>query len=285
MRLLRACETMGNASVICTDKTGTLTQNKMTVVAATWGIDHTTSQIDEDRSSASRLRDFSPAAGELLTKGLVLDSTAFEAQSVEDSDFVRSKTEVALLQMVHNHLGLHLAEERANTVLVQLFPFSSLHKCMGVVWAKPSGRFRLFVKGAAELVLSHCTMVLTSPVVVGDSHAGLRSEPFSEEGKSQVLDTIESYATRSLRTIGMLYKDLDNWPPQIPQSSGVQSPVALGNVIHDMIWIGVVGIQDPLRPQVPEAMRLCTKAGVEVKIVNGTFCRFVLGPMLLQALS
>ncbi|KAK2877039.1 hypothetical protein FQN49_001465 [Arthroderma sp. PD_2] len=270
VRILRACETMGNATVICSDKTGTLTQNKMTVVAGTFGMKDSfdrTPEVEGDGPSAATqmFNEASPAARDLLMKGIALNSTAFEGEENGEKTFIGSKTEVAMLHLAQNYLGLSLTEERASAEIAQLIPFDSSRKCMGVVIRQSDGSFRLFVKGAAEIMLYQSNRVisdLTAPQ--------LQSYNLSSKSKSEVLDTINSYAKRSLRSIGMVYKDFECWPPRGAKTMEEdKSSADFNDVFNNMIWVGVVGIQDPLRDEVPGAIQKCNKAGVSVKMVTG----------------
>jgi Ca2+-transporting ATPase len=271
VRVLRACETMGNATVICSDKTGTLTQNKMTVVAGTLGIRQAFNQLihgDEETESTTLFqvaKDLSDTARDLIVKGIALNSTAFAAEENGQRTFVGSKTEAAMLQLAHDHLGMDVTEERGNADIVQLIPFDSGRKCMGVVIREPSVGYRLFVKGAAELILESASEAVTD---ISDEQ--VNAEAMTSEVKDYVLTTINSYAKRSLRTIGMVYKDFQSWPPKGARTLEEDNSCAnFDDVFHNMIWVGVVGIQDPLRPEVPVAIQRCNKAGVEVKMVTG----------------
>ncbi|KAK2773625.1 plasma membrane calcium [Onygenales sp. PD_12] len=269
VRILRACETMGNATVICSDKTGTLTQNKMTVVAGTLGLKDSFDQVTDDgeRSSniSEKLNGLSSAAKDLVVKSIALNSTAFEGEENGQFTFVGSKTEVAMLNLAHKHLGMKLTEERSNFEAVQLIPFDSARKCMGVVFRQHSGEYRLLVKGAAEIMLSKATNVIAEL-----SENGLTLEPLSEQSQNYALQTINSYAKRSLRSIGMVYKDFESWPPAGAKTMEDDKTMAdFEDIFHNMNWVGVVGIQDPLRPEVPDAIQRCNKAGVAVKMVTG----------------
>lgn len=272
VRILRACETMGNATVICSDKTGTLTQNKMTVVAGTVGIDTSFNQVSEDgegfSNMAEKLKSFPTTVKDLLVKGIALNSTAFEGEENGQRVFIGSKTEVAMLNLAQNYLGLvNVAEERSNAEVVQLIPFDSARKCMGVVVRQQSGEYRLHVKGAAEILLGQSSKVIS---ITSDNRYTL--EPLSESSQNMVLDTIDAYSKRSLRNIGMVYKDFESWPPAGAMTMEDESTMAdFNDIFYDMNWVGVVGIQDPLRPEVPAAIRKCNMAGVSVKMVTGSY--------------
>lgn len=267
VRLLRACETMGNATTICSDKTGTLTQNKMTVVAGTIGVDQSFASSNTDSEAASFssvLGNLSKKAKELVKSSIVLNSTAFEGEEKGIPTFIGSKTETALLNMARENLGLQsLASERANANTVQLIPFDSKRKCMGVVY-EIEGGYRLLVKGAAEIMLSKASEA------VSDIYDELASKPMTGEDKQRLSSTIEDYAQHSLRTIGMLYKDFAQWPPtEARRLEDDKNMADFDDVFTDMTWVGLVGIHDPLRPGVIEAVNQCRSSGVVVRMVTG----------------
>lgn len=270
VRVLRACETMGNATTICSDKTGTLTQNKMTVVAGTIG---TTERFASSHSeetpkatpSVTMFRNLGLEVKELLRTSITLNSTAFEGEEGGVPTFIGSKTEVAMLALAKKHLGLdNLATERSNYRVKQLFPFDSGRKCMGVV-IKYNGGYRLLVKGAAELMMNSATKAISSiydkDFVVTDLTA---------EDREATSATIDDYAQHSLRTIGVLYKDFPQWPPSGAKTLEDDPHMAdFTDIFHDMIWVGVVGIHDPLREGVVEAVAQCQRSGVVVRMVTG----------------
>lgn len=273
VRVLRACETMGNATVICSDKTGTLTQNKMTVVAGTWGSDYSFSQPFETETDTSTrtvsevFQKCSAPICDLIVKSVALNSTAFEETKDGRRDFVGSKTEVALLQLAQDYLGMDLASERGSVEIVQLIPFDSSRKCMGVVYRLPNAGYRLLVKGAPELMVVACATQITD---IDLSRDKIHTEDLSEQDRRKILDTIDHYAQSSLRAIGMVYSDFAAWPPKICKKlEDDPSSANFDDVFQDMTWVGVVGIQDPLRPEVPPAIRKCHAAGVQVKMVTG----------------
>jgi Ca2+-transporting ATPase len=274
VRHLKACEVMGNATTICSDKTGTLTQNKMQVVAATIGTTHrfgTTTTPDQrtgsevEATAQELVKTLSPEVKELLLKSIALNSTAFEGEDGGEQTFIGSKTETALLILAREHLGMGpVSEERANAKVLHLIPFDSGRKCMGVVIQLPNGKARLFVKGASEIVLEKCTQILRDP------SGNLASASLTGENRSTIKKLIETYARNSLRTIGLVYRDFDHWPPPSrPRMGAPKDEIAFEDIFKNMTFIGMVGIKDPLRPGVPEAVRLCQKAGVVVRMVTG----------------
>ena len=286
VRLLRACETMGNATTICSDKTGTLTQNRMTVVAGTVG---TSSRFGDKPSAASPM---SPASGkspdtpetlvedvsanefvsalaadvkELLESSIVLNSTAFEGEEDGQPTFIGSKTETALLGFARDHLGMgSISEERANAEIAQLVPFDSGRKCMAAIIKLQNGKYRMLVKGAAEILIDRCTKIIRDPTKATDATT------MTEQNTETLYDLVNNYASRSLRTIAMLYRDFEQWPPKgAPVQEDDHRLVLFDKVFKDMSFLGVVGIQDPLRTGVSEAVKQCQTAGVFVRMVTG----------------
>ncbi|ROW03294.1 hypothetical protein VSDG_01336 [Cytospora chrysosperma] len=277
VRHLKACEVMGNASTICSDKTGTLTQNKMQVVAGTISTSHRFGGApprdgqgpeeagNPDISPSELVKTLNPDVKELLLNSIALNSTAFEGEVDGKMTYIGSKTETALLIFAKDHLGMGpVAEERANAKILQLIPFDSGRKCMGIVVQLPDGRARLYAKGASEIVLAQCTSMLRDPSSDG------RVAPLGQEHMDTVSKLIEHYAMQSLRTIGIVYKDLDKWPPpRARRADGEQDEINFDAVFNNMIFVGMVGIKDPLREGVPEAVRDCQMAGVVVRMVTG----------------
>lgn len=264
VRVLRACETMGNATAICSDKTGTLTTNKMTIVAGTFGSTsfvHADSKSEKTQTISSWASDISPAAKELLIQSIAINSTAFEGEEEGQAVFVGSKTETALLQLTKEHLGLQsLSETRDNEQVAHMFPFDSSKKCMGAVIQLRNGGYRLVVKGASEILLGFSSSFA--------HFNSLETEPLSEDQRQSYIDTISEYANRSLRTIGLVYHDFQQWPPANAEFTEGGS-VDFAGLLRDLTFFGVVGIQDPVRPGVPEAVRKAQGAGVSVRMVTG----------------
>lgn len=284
VRLLRACETMGNATTICSDKTGTLTQNKMSVVAGTLStasrfgdkqvpVNATAAtneklegpeKVSNDVSSTEFMATLAAETKQLLKDSIILNSTAFESEENSKRVFIGSKTETALLSFIDDHLAIgSISEERANAEIVQMVPFDSGRKCMAVVIKLANGKYRMLVKGASEILISKCTRIITDPTrAVADS-------PMTVDQMETLNSIVSNYASRSLRTIALLYRDFNEWPPRGAASVEDKKQADFDKIFKDMVFLGVVGIQDPLRPGVADAVRDCQMAGVFVRMVTG----------------
>lgn len=292
VRLLRACETMGNATTVCSDKTGTLTQNKMSTVAGVFGIssrfgydkktpdssvsnspnspltEKITEKLSDDDGRDGSISHFilslNAEVKSLLKQSIAVNSTAFEAIQGSE-DFIGSKTETALLGFARDHLAMNrLSEERSNANVVQMVPFDSGRKCMAAVVKMDATRYRMYVKGASEILLNKCSRIIDDPT------RGVSDIPMTEQNLKTLTETISIFASRSLRTIGLVYKDFEQWPPAgvATQEEDPKSAV-FDKVFNDMVFLGIVGIQDPLRVGVTDAVRACQKAGVVVRMVTG----------------
>lgn len=299
VRVLKACETMGNATTICSDKTGTLTQNKMTVIAGTLGLHDRFAEIQQASTDVAKQRDtkkasthspesenediisesdaiptrefFDSASDELkqlLRDSVVLNSTAFEdTDDKGNKEFIGSKTETALLGLAKDYLGLEdVAADRHKAHMVQPIPFSSERKCMGCV-IKMQGNdkpfYRLFVKGAGEILLQHSSQII-------DVSQSFSTYLLSDQDRKTIEGTIANYASKSLRTIALAYRDFSVWPPKHARlSTDDKTQAEFEDIFNEMVFIGVVGIMDPLRPGVIKAVEDCRRAGVFVRMVTG----------------
>lgn len=250
---------MANASVVCTDKTGTLTQNIMAVVAGSVGIhgkfvrqleenaartnaDEKTDEKIEPRErkhkddfsiDQARLNTILPfPLKKLFNEAIAVNSTAFEDLDPESNNvvFVGSKTETALLQFAKELGWADFRKTRDGADVVQMIPFSSERKCMGVVVRKESGRrYRVFFKGASEILSKKCTrhVVVTSPPQGGKTGLDEEKQQLDEDEEDGAIETKEIdllaeenisrtiifYANQTLRTIALCYRDFDSWPP------------------------------------------------------------------------
>lgn len=272
VRHLRACETMGNATTVCSDKTGTLTQNKMTVVAGMFGSKAVFEKhFSPDKQNASTpfnsaFEQLSPAVREIFMQSCAINTTAFEGEENGQFTFIGSKTETALLAMAKDQLGMGpVAEERSGVEITQRFPFDSDRKCMGTVVRLASGTYRFLVKGASEILLQKAATEIAD-VTCGD----LKLDFLSEAERALTSASIEKFASKSLRTIAFLYKDFAQWPPNGANFlEGNPKAAPFDDVFQDMTLLAVFGIQDPLREGVSKAVRQCQDAGIKVRMVTG----------------
>ncbi|KAJ7227086.1 Ca-transporting ATPase [Mycena pura] len=290
VRILGSCETMANASVVCTDKTGTLTQNSMTVVAGSVGIHAKFVRLlenNEARTNADgprkHLDDFSldqaqlntalsPQLRDLFNEAIAVNSTAFQDKSPETGElmFVGSKTETALLKFAQELQWPDFKATRDAAVVLQMIPFSSERKAMGVVVKTRQGKFRLYLKGASEILSKKCVshVVVHKPGTGNQSAAEeIETAAIDELANDNITRTTIFYANQTLRTIALCYRDFDTWPPN--DAAHEHSEVSYDDLARDLTLIGIVGIEDPLRPGVLEAVKKCQMAGVTVKMCTG----------------
>ncbi|KAL2828597.1 hypothetical protein BJY01DRAFT_255299 [Aspergillus pseudoustus] len=260
VRVLKSCETMGNATTVCSDKTGTLTTNRMTVVTGTFGSDHFDNKNQTSNNSTVFANNMAAEHKQMIIDSVAINSTAFEGEENGIPGFIGSKTETALLGFARDVLGMaSLAEERANATIIQLMPFDSGRKCMGAVIRLSEGTYRFLVKGASEILLGYSSSLWMAS---GQVTLGL-------EERERLNGVILNYAEQSLRTISLVSRDFAQWPPKYAINAEDSSMADLALLLSDMTFLGVVGIQDPIRPGVPEAVAKCHHAGVMVRMVTG----------------
>jgi P-type Ca2+ transporter type 2C len=238
VRVLGSCETMANASVICTDKTGTLTKNEMTVVAGSVGIhakfvrglDESNERTAREERSGPNARDFAvhlshlntaltPQLVEVFNAAIAVNSTAFEEVDPESGAavFVGSKTETALLKFAKELGWANYRVTRDAANIVQMVPFSSERKSMGCVVRLSDGVYRLYIKGASEILTRKCTRHVVVYRDAGNdvpSTSGIETAPIRELEEDNISRTITFYASQTLRTIALCYRDFIHWPPR-----------------------------------------------------------------------
>ncbi|KAG0314205.1 hypothetical protein BGZ97_009533 [Linnemannia gamsii] len=290
VRVLAACETMGNATTICSDKTGTLTQNRMTIVAGTLGLKtrfvadsaegdintRASSAINKNAVAIGQLVSSIPApVTQLMHEAIAVNSSAFESEDDKGNlSFIGSKTEVAMLDFSKKIGGADYRQLRDAFPVVHLYPFSSERKSMATIVQMGPKKFRLHAKGASEIIMKRCDKVLQISSPADQTSSSEKDGEVSQlelngELQTQIHKTIISYATQSLRTIGIAYRDFESWPPANVQLNA-DGEVPFSSVAEDgLTLIGVVGIEDPLRDGVPEAVLACQRAGVFVRMVTG----------------
>ncbi|XP_004443645.1 PREDICTED: plasma membrane calcium-transporting ATPase 2 isoform X1 [Ceratotherium simum simum] len=252
VRHLDACETMGNATAICSDKTGTLTTNRMTVVQAYVGDVHYKEIPDPSSINAKTM--------ELLVNAIAINSAYTTKILPPEKEGalprqVGNKTECGLLGFVldlkqdYEPVRSQVPEEK----LYKVYTFNSVRKSMSTVVRLPDESFRMYSKGASEIVLKKCCKIL--------SGAGEPRVFRPRDRDEMVKKVIEPMACDGLRTICVAYRDF----PSSPEPDWDNE----NDILNDLTCICVVGIEDPVRPEVPEAIRKCQRAGITVRMVTG----------------
>ncbi|XP_064160208.1 plasma membrane calcium-transporting ATPase 2 isoform X8 [Anguilla rostrata] len=252
VRHLDACETMGNATAICSDKTGTLTTNRMTVVQAYLGDVHYKAVPDPGA--------LSPKTLDVLVNAIAINSAYTTKILPPDKEGglpkqVGNKTECGLLGFVldlkrdYQPIRDQMPEEK----LYKVYTFNSVRKSMSTVIKLPDGSFKMYSKGASEIVLKKCSRVL--------NEAG-ETRVFRPRDKDEMVKkVIEPMACDGLRTICVAYRDF----PADPEPEWDNE----NDILSELTAICVVGIEDPVRPEVPDAILKCQRAGITVRMVTG----------------
>ncbi|XP_059099643.1 plasma membrane calcium-transporting ATPase 2-like isoform X2 [Tigriopus californicus] len=266
VRHLDACETMGNATTICSDKTGTLTTNRMTVVQAYVAGRH----FKPDRSSLPKAKDLPSNILKSLTQGISVNSSystdvELPKNPNEQPKQIGNKTECSLLGFVLD-LGEDyraIRSKHPDSSFTKVFTFNSARKSMSTIIPLPGGGYRIYTKGASEIILKKCSFTL------GD---GGRVDRFSPTDQDRcVREVIEPMARDGLRTISIAYRDFVPGKADLNQVHYDSEPDwdDEDKIIANLTSVCVVGIEDPVRPEVPEAIRKCQRAGITVRMVTG----------------
>lgn len=256
VRQLVACETIGSATVICSDKTGTLTQNKMRVDRIWWDgqtFERANSNWPKPDSEASWPRQGSPL--DWLALNAAVNSTA-NLEEKEPGKWVAigNSTEGALLMWLRE-AGIVYPNLRLQFSTLHVLHFSSDRKRMTTAIAY-DGRVALLSKGAPEVILSHTTHYLAA-----DGSA----KPWTPELREKLETALKSAAGNAMRTLGFAYRLM---PPGTAADSNGLSEIS-DDLERDMVFIGFVAIRDPLREDVRGAVAECRDAGIEVKMITG----------------
>src|SRR5665648_175582 len=237
VRKMHACETIGATTVICTDKTGTLTQNRMQVANTNFfGLKGQSMEDDE--------------VSNLIKEGIAVNSTAY----LDFSDNITIKTlgnptEAALLLWL-NDKKINYLELREDAIITEQLTFSTERKFMATIVDSPMlNKKVLYVKGAPEIVLSKCNDVLYE-----GEHKPVAAV------KASIEELLLQYQNQAMRTLGFAYEIIDDENPRFANGH-------LANA--NLTYLGVVAISDPVREDVPEAVQKCLNAGIDVKIVTG----------------
>ncbi|CAA3018213.1 calcium-transporting ATPase 11, plasma membrane-type isoform X1 [Olea europaea subsp. europaea] len=245
VRHLSACETMGSASCICTDKTGTLTTNHM-VVTHIW-ICGEAKTVECNRRGNALKSSIPEKAAKALVLGIFLNTSSEVVKGRDGkTEIFGSPTETALLEFgLLFQKDFDAVKRECKTIKVE--PFNSVKKSMLALVALPSGGLRAFVKGAAEIILGMCDKIVGKD---GESVS------LSVEQRKDIANVIDGFGCKALRTLCLAFKDIENSSDDSIPDSGYT-------------LIAVVGIKDPVRPGVKEAVQTCLAAGITVRMVTG----------------
>lgn len=239
VRRMHACETIGAATVICSDKTGTLTMNEMRVFEMRFPA------FSNKLLSSSLSTDLE----KLIAESISVNSTAnLSKKPGENPKALGNPTEGALLLWV-DEAGVDYNQKRAQFHIDHQLTFSTERKFMGTLGTSFSGKQVLHIKGAPEIVMDRCSQMLTSQ--------GL--QPLTEPQKTNIHKELKDYQARGMRTLGFAYLES---PPKDPEDK-------IENIARNMVWLGFAAIADPIRPEVPPAIAACRVAQIGVKIVTG----------------
>uniref|UniRef100_A0A3B5QR21 Calcium-transporting ATPase n=1 Tax=Xiphophorus maculatus TaxID=8083 RepID=A0A3B5QR21_XIPMA len=253
VRHLDACETMGNATAICSDKTGTLTMNRMAVVQV---------YIAEKHFRKIPLPENIPTSVlDTLVLGIAVNSayTTNILPPEKEGGLPRqvgNKTECALLgfsndlKRDYRAIRAEIPEEK----FFKVYTFNSVRKSMSTVLKMADGSFRMFSKGASEILLKKCYKIVTA--------SGEPKVFRPRDRDDMVKKVIEPMASEGLRTICLAYRDF-------PASEGQPDWDNESDILTGLTCICVVGIEDPVRPEVPDAIKKCQRAGITVRMVTG----------------
>ena len=236
VRKMHACETMGATTVICTDKTGTLTQNQM--------------QVHQTKFFALKNQELGDdEVSKLVKEGIAVNSTANLDMSEEKIKALGNPTEGAILLWLHNN-GFDFMKCREESDVIEQLTFSTERKYMAtIVNSQELGKKVLYVKGAPEIVLENSANVRFED--------GMKSV----EASSQMIDDLLiQYQNQAMRTLGFAYEIIEDDKPRIQDGKLVNTKLT---------YLGIAAISDPVRLDVPDAVVRCLNAGIDVKIVTG----------------
>ena len=240
-----ACETIGCISVICSDKTGTLTQNKMKVVVA---------YVDGNYIDSP---DYN--SNSYFEENCLANSTANIQKEDKSYKYIGSATECALL-LYHKHKNY--IEFRNNTKLLSQMPFSSEKKRMSSLIEKNNNNV-LLTKGAPEILLEKCSYIQKGEKII----------PTNKKMKKEILDEISKLQVKSMRTLAFAYKVINNTMDEVAltceEDFNIDGDIEKYDNSKDLIFSGFVGIVDPLREGVKESIEIAYEAGVKVKMLTG----------------
>ncbi|XP_062074406.1 putative calcium-transporting ATPase 13, plasma membrane-type [Humulus lupulus] len=247
VRKLSACETMGSATTICTDKTGTLTMNQMKV---------TTFWLGKESVIENYYSKIAPYVVDLFREGIALNTTGsvYRPSLGAEFEISGSPTEKAILSWAVQDLSMDMEEVKKGCAILHVEAFNSQKKQSGVLMERKTDNTRwIHWKGAAEMVLAKCSSYYDASGIVKD---------LGENEKLEFEKIIQAMAASSLRCIAFAHKQIE--------TTGHEGLEGHETIQEDgLILLGMVGIKDPCRPGVKKAVEACQHAGVHVKMITG----------------
>jgi Ca2+-transporting ATPase len=258
VRHLDASETMGQATTVCTDKTGTLTYNRMSVVRMMVGDVVYKGEGSGDRDAMPfSPKTFAQDLKILLTDGMCINSNCFiKNEDMLDEPgvlpvFAGSATEGALL-ILSRKLGVSYKQVRSRLKIVEngIWSFSAERKRMSTM-VEHNASYRLYTKGASEIVLGLCSSILNPET--------MQIQPITQHDIGQITKNIKTWASEGLRTFVLAYKECDTAADANDDE----------DVEHHLVFLSLVAIKDPLRKEIPGAVAMCQRAGLVVRMVTG----------------
>ena len=248
VKKLHACETMGGANVICSDKTGTLTKNEM-YLTNFWNLE-AIKVYDTKTEVSTKMSDFMSETQQIIFTQITCCNTTAEPGSESGNP-----TELAIIKYLHRS-QVDITGIRQKYKKIADEPFSSDRKRMSTLIKDHQGKELMVISGASELILDSC-----------DKLQDLKSGNIKQIGiaeKEDIKDAITKFAEQSLRTIGLAYSYPQKYDKTEKDANGVLACESSG-----LTLIGICGIKDIIRPEVPKAIEDCRTAGIEVKMVTG----------------
>lgn len=263
VKRLASVETLGSASVICSDKTGTLTQNQMTVTQL-WTLDHSYEVTGLGYKPEGHIRrgpvevtaQQDKMLNELLRAGLLADDARIVPPDKQHKRYtVLGDPTEACLEVVAAKGGLVPKEVRKNTPRLKELPFDSDRKMMTVILKPGTDRFNVATKGAPSNIIDHCSGYLTNGAV----------KPLTPSVKKEIMDANNGYARRGLRVLAVAGRKLpDDLNQDLKQAT-------IDTVEQDLTFIGLTVMVDSPREEVKKAAEACHRAHIKIVMITGDY--------------
>ncbi|ORX23453.1 ATPase [Thermoanaerobacterium sp. PSU-2] len=233
LRRLPAVETLGSANVICSDKTGTLTQNKMTVV-----------KVFVDFKEIDLTKRYDSKAGFILEQGVLCTDAFIDESGKSFGD----PTEVAIVSACEKYVSKKSELEREFPRVAEI-PFDSERKMMTTIHKSNDKNYKVITKGAFDSVIERCRYILKDGKIL----------ELSDDDKAKIRIENENMGKDALRVLAISFKDIDNIPERLESQ----------DVERDLVFVGLLGMIDPPRDEVRDSVRICKNAGIKPVMITG----------------